>query len=134
MIPPAYVRRVEEAGGPRRRTRVLLVILEGGQACLVRARAALATSSTTRWSAIWRSSTGIVPWSASTGCLQRSAHCSTIAATLRLIRAAEPRAEVAEVNVLAWRNKTAPRAGKCGPSRHVPPTRDAADEPWHALQ
>jgi flagellin-specific chaperone FliS len=41
MIPPAYVRRVEEAGGGRR-DRVVLVILEGGHACLVRARDALA--------------------------------------------------------------------------------------------
>jgi flagellin-specific chaperone FliS len=41
MIPPAYVRRVEESAGSRR-ARVVLVILEGGQACLVRARAALA--------------------------------------------------------------------------------------------
>jgi flagellin-specific chaperone FliS len=41
MIPPAYVRRVEEAAGGRR-DRVVLVILEGGHACLVRARGALA--------------------------------------------------------------------------------------------
>ena len=41
MIPPAYVRRVDEAVVGRR-TRIVLVILEGGHACLVRARAALA--------------------------------------------------------------------------------------------
>ena len=42
MIPPAYVRRADETAALPRRGRVLLVILDGGQACLVRARAALA--------------------------------------------------------------------------------------------
>jgi len=41
MIPPAYVRRNEDAAVDRR-SRVVLVILEGSHACLVRARAALA--------------------------------------------------------------------------------------------
>ena len=42
MIPPAYVRRAEETAALPHRGRVLLVILDGGQACLVRARAAIA--------------------------------------------------------------------------------------------
>ena len=42
MIPPAYVRRTDETAALPRRGRVLLVILDGGQACLMRARAALA--------------------------------------------------------------------------------------------
>jgi flagellin-specific chaperone FliS len=42
MIPPAYVRRAEETAEVPRPGRVLLVMLEGGQACLVRARTALA--------------------------------------------------------------------------------------------
>ena len=41
MIPPAYVRRADETAGPSRHARLLLVMLEGGHACLVRARAAL---------------------------------------------------------------------------------------------
>jgi flagellin-specific chaperone FliS len=41
MIPPAYVRRAEETADLPRRGRVLLVMLDGGHACLVRARAAL---------------------------------------------------------------------------------------------
>jgi hypothetical protein len=41
MIPPAYVRRADETAGPPRHARLLLVMLEGGHACLVRARAAL---------------------------------------------------------------------------------------------
>jgi len=44
MIPPAYVRRAEESAGLPRHGRVLLVILDGGHAGLVRARAALAAS------------------------------------------------------------------------------------------
>ena len=42
MIPPAYVRRADGTAEAPRHGRVLLVILDGGQACLVRARAALA--------------------------------------------------------------------------------------------
>ena len=42
MIPPAYVRRADGTADPPRHGRVLLVILDGGHACLVRARAALA--------------------------------------------------------------------------------------------
>ena len=42
MIPPAYVRRADETAEPPRHGRVLLVMLDGGHACLVRARAALA--------------------------------------------------------------------------------------------
>ena len=42
MIPPAYVRRAEETAELPCRARVLLVMLDGGHACLVRARAALA--------------------------------------------------------------------------------------------
>ena len=42
MIPPAYVRRADGTADAPRHGRVLLVILDGGHACLVRARAALA--------------------------------------------------------------------------------------------
>jgi flagellin-specific chaperone FliS len=42
MIPPAYVRRADETAELPRHGRVLLVMLDGGHACLVRARAALA--------------------------------------------------------------------------------------------
>jgi flagellin-specific chaperone FliS len=42
MIPPAYVRRADATAEQPRHGRVLLVILDGGHACLVRARAALA--------------------------------------------------------------------------------------------
>jgi len=42
MIPPAYVRRAEGSAELPRHGRMLLVILDGGHACLVRARAALA--------------------------------------------------------------------------------------------
>jgi len=42
MIPPAYVRRADETAEVPNHGRMLLVMLDGGQACLVRARAALA--------------------------------------------------------------------------------------------
>jgi flagellin-specific chaperone FliS len=51
MIPPVYVRRAEEPADLPRRGRVLLVILDGGQACLVRARAALAAGDLTAFAA-----------------------------------------------------------------------------------
>jgi flagellin-specific chaperone FliS len=42
MIPPAYVRRAEESPQAPHHGRALLVMLDGGHACLLRARAALA--------------------------------------------------------------------------------------------
>ena len=51
MIPPAYVRRAEGTAEPPRHGRVLLVILDGGHACLVRARAALAAGDFTAFAA-----------------------------------------------------------------------------------